>query len=103
MIEDDHLLADLPLVVLHVVPVEDGQGDHQGGRDGQHGHQHRADVSRDETKIKMSKIYPVFTFKTKNIARFTYSAVRYDDLQDLAFSWFLLRAQAAAADKLTCQ
>ena len=55
MIEDDHLLADLPLVVLHVVPVEDGQGHHQRGRDGQHGDQHRADVGGDETK-QMDKI-----------------------------------------------
>ena len=58
MIEDDHLLADLPLVVLHVVPVEDGQGDHQRGRDGQHRHQHWADVGRDETEIIILRPFP---------------------------------------------
>ncbi len=35
VVEDDHLLTHLPLIVLHVIPVEDGQGDDQGGGDGQ--------------------------------------------------------------------
>ena len=44
VIEDDVLLGHLPLCVLHIVPVEDGQGDGQGGGDDQEGHQDRADV-----------------------------------------------------------
>ena len=50
MVEDDHLLADLPLVVLHVVPVQDGQRHHQGGGDGQEGDKDRTDVSRYQTE-----------------------------------------------------
>ena len=59
MIEDDHLLADLPLVVLHVVPVEDGHGHDEGGGDGEHGHQHRAHVPGDEAGSRVN-ILPLF-------------------------------------------
>ena len=44
VIEDGVLLGHLPLGILHIVPVEDGQGDGQGGGDDQEGHQDRADV-----------------------------------------------------------
>ena len=35
VVKDDHLLTDLPLVIFHIIPVEDGQGDDEGGGDGQ--------------------------------------------------------------------
>ena len=44
VIEDGVLLGHLPLVVLHIVPVEDGQGDGQGAGDDQEGHKDWADV-----------------------------------------------------------
>ena len=50
MIKDNHLLADLPLVVLHVVPVQDGQRHHQGGGDGQKGDKDRTEISRQKTE-----------------------------------------------------
>ena len=37
-------LGHLSLVVLHIVPVQDGQGDSQDGGDDQEGHQGRAYV-----------------------------------------------------------
>ena len=35
VVEDDHLLTNLPLIVFHVIPVEDGQRHDEGGGDGQ--------------------------------------------------------------------
>ena len=45
VIEDGVLLGHLPLGVLHIVQVEDDQGDGQGGGNDQEGHQDWADVS----------------------------------------------------------
>ena len=50
VVEDVLLLGHLPLVVLHIVPVENAEGDGQRGGDHQHGHQDRADVRREETE-----------------------------------------------------
>ena len=49
MVQDDHLLADLPLVVLHVVPVQDGKGHDERCGDGEDGDQDRTDVVRHHT------------------------------------------------------
>ena len=50
VVENSVLLVHLPLVVLHIVEVEDGEGDGKGGRDGQEGHEDRADIRGDETR-----------------------------------------------------
>ena len=50
VVEDGLLLGHLPLVVLHIVPVENAEGDGQRGGDDQNGHQDRADVGREETE-----------------------------------------------------
>ena len=35
VVKDDHLLTHLPLIIFHIIPMEDGQGDDEGGGDGQ--------------------------------------------------------------------
>ena len=90
MIEDDHLLADLPLVVLHIVPVEDGHGHDEGGGDGEHGHQHRAHVPGDEAATREEGKYFYLTqlrLRGCIYTVFTHSTVRYDDLQGFASCW----------------
>ena len=52
VVKDDHLLTHLPLIVFHVVPVQDGQRDDQGGGDGQKGDQDGTEVGRDQTEKK---------------------------------------------------
>ena len=49
VVEDCLFLGHLPLGVLHIVMVEDGESDGQGGGDDQEGHQGRADVGGDDT------------------------------------------------------
>ena len=51
VVEDGLLLGHLPLLVLHIVPVEDGEGDGEGGGDGQEGHKDRTNVGGNEAKI----------------------------------------------------
>ena len=53
VVENCLFLGHLSLGVLHIVMVEDGKGDGQGGGDDQEGHQGRADVGGDDTdKLK---------------------------------------------------
>ena len=51
VIEDDHLLAELPLVVLHVVPVQDGESHYEGGGYGQHRDHHWTHVCWHHSEI----------------------------------------------------
>ena len=44
-------LVHLPLVVLNIVPVEDGQGDGQGGGGGQQDQQGRTEAGGEKTEI----------------------------------------------------
>ena len=55
VVENGLFLGHLSLGVLHIVMVEDGKGDGQGGGDDQEGHQHRADVCGDYT----NKVYSI--------------------------------------------
>ena len=53
VVENCLILGHLPLGVLHIVMVEDGKSDGQGGGNDQEGHQDRADVGGDDTdKVK---------------------------------------------------
>ena len=51
VIEDDHLLAELPLVVLHVVPVQDGESHYEGGGYCQHRDHHWTHVCWHHSEI----------------------------------------------------
>ena len=63
VIEDDHLLAELPLVVLHVVPVQDGESHYEGGGYGQHRDHHWTHVCWHHSEIIRNK----FAGKCSNI------------------------------------
>ena len=52
VVKDDHLLTDLPLIVFHVIPVQDGQRNDEGGRDCQKRYKDRTNISRYQTKKK---------------------------------------------------
>ena len=41
---------------LRVVPVEDGEGDNEGGRDGEERDKSRANVPRHKTEILVSQV-----------------------------------------------
>ena len=57
VVENCLFLGHLPLGVLHIVMVEDGKSDGQGGGNDQEGHQVRADVGGDDTdKVKSGNL-----------------------------------------------
>ena len=49
VVENCLFLGHLPLGVLHIVMVQNGKSDGQGGGDDQEGHQGRADVGGHDT------------------------------------------------------